>query len=336
MARASQNSTAGPRIPRGPVWLWIVPLALSAGGWIFMSAGRHKQTGPAPSHRSRIPTADAATGQDDHGAAHRRAAASPAFFSNALSAIESETDHNKQLDLLEELVDQTPIADIQPALNKLKNLGQQGLIGEYTQLLVRRWAGEDGAAAAAWTGKLPLDSTRQRALSGVAIEWANSNLEDAGAWATQLKDTTEHDAACLAVSNEAVRTDPAAALFLAVDLPATPRRDELLHRATMEWASKDGQAAVEWAKDIKDDQLRNEMLAAATIAWSDTNPAAAAGIAADEMTEDRTQSDAVVSILQRWAQVDPTQALNWLKQFPEGQLKQTAIQTLESLGVSMK
>jgi len=40
------------------------------------------------------------------------------------------------------------------------------------------------------------------------------------------------------------------------------------------------------------------------------------------------QDDTIVSIVQRWAQTEPAQAADWVVQFPEGRLRDTAVQNL--------
>lgn len=255
-----------------------------------------------------------------------------AFLANALAAIRAEADAQKREEMLAALVDQIASADIQSTLNELQSLTPDGLIDDFSLRLVRRWAKNDGPAAA-WVEQLPEGPMREDALSGVAIEWANTGLNDATAWAAQLSNPAEHDSALLAVANEAIRSEPVAALDIAVELPQNAQRDELIRHAAMEWGAQDGESAGNWAQQITDVSLRDQVLSAIATAWSETDPFSAATLAVQDISEGRSQSDAVIGIVQRWAQRQPAEAAAWVKQFPAGALKQTAIEDLASLGV---
>jgi hypothetical protein len=150
-----------------------------------------------------------------------------------------------------------------------------------------------------------------------------------------LPDPAEHDSTLLAIANEAIRSEPVAAVDLAVNLPAGTQRDELIRHAAMEWAAQDGESAGNWARQIPDIYLRNQVLSAVATAWGETNPQSAATLAIGEISG-RAQSDAVIGIVQRLAQRQPEQAAAWVELFPAGELKQTAIEKLAPLGITVQ
>lgn len=268
--------------------------------------------------------------------ANRNRSSQMAHLAGVLAAIRAEKVSEKREEMLAAFVDQVAVADIQGTLNDLQHLGQDRLVIDLSQRLLRHWVASDGHAAAAWAEQLPKSPMRNAALSAVAIEWANVSLGDAAAWAAQLPDETERDSASFAVANEAVRSEPVEALRIAVDLPTSPRLDDLLSRGAMEWASHDGQSAANWALQIQDTPLRDKALAAVAAGWSESDPSSAAELALDEISEGRTQSNAVIEIVQRWAQHEPESAAAWVKQFPEGDLKQTAMENLADLGIAVR
>jgi hypothetical protein len=253
------------------------------------------------------------------------------FLQNAVTAIQAEEDPDKREAMLAALVAQHAVTDIQFTLDELPRLGQSDLAADLGQRLLRRWAASDGHAAAAWAVQLPAGPMREAALSDVAIEWANSGLSDAATWACQLPSPTERDAAALAVANEAVRSDPVEALGLAAEMSANPQRDQLIRHAAMEWAAQDGDAAASWARQITDPSLRDQVLADVATAWSDRDPVSAAGLAATEIPAGRPQSDAVVGIIERWAQQQPEQAADWVEKFPASELKPTAVANVAAM-----
>jgi hypothetical protein len=343
MSLPQKKSTADPRFPRGSaLWLGTGLLFLLICGGMLV----RMETKPADNASPQASLPDVAQNEASQKPLPSATEAnrnrewdesSPmAHLAGALAALQAEKDSEKREEMFAALVDQVAVADIQSTLNDLQRLGQDRLVVDFSRRLLRHWAASDGHAAAAWAEQLPKGPMRKAALSDVAIEWANAGLKDAAAWAGRLPDGAEHDSASFAVANEAVRSEPVEALRIAADLPTGPRRDDLLRRGAMEWASQDGQSAANWALQIQDAPLRDKALAAVAAAWSENDPLSAAKLALGEISQGRTQSDAVIEIVQRWAQHEPESAAAWVKQFPEGNLKQTAVENLADLGIAVR
>lgn len=102
-------------------------------------------------------------------------------------------------------------------------------------------------------------------------------------------------------------------------------------RAASEWAATDPESAVAWAHQIADPTLRDSVLAGVAAAWGDADPVAAATLAAKGLPPGRQQADAVIAIVQRWAQTDPQAAAQWVAEFPESTLRATALDNLANL-----
>lgn len=327
MMRSTKKSTASsPRSSRGlELLLWGGIVALLGFG-IF-----HRRTdGSVPGNHPPVPFAVKNTAAVDsvRRPATREKTPRETLLEKTLAGIAAEEDSGRREEMLAALADQIPITDIQTTLNELQNLVSAGVAGEFSQRLLRRWTESDGHAAAAWAEQLPAGPARDAAISGVAIEWANASLADATAWTKTLGDEAERNATMLSVANEAVRAEPVEALRLAMALPDTLQRDELIRRAAMEWAAQDAQGAVAWAEQISDETLRAKVLAGETVSWAEQNPEAAATLAVEQLPAGRLQNDAVVSIIQRWAQQQPETAAAWVEQFPNGPLRDAAEENL--------
>ncbi len=249
----------------------------------------------------------------------------------ALAAIVAESDEGKRAECLETFVAGISAAKIRSSLEALRRLPADDGSAQAISGLLRRWITLDASAASLWVKRLPPGQLRDRSLSDVAIEWANVDLASSSVWARQLPNPAEHDSALLAIAAEALRTDPTESLRLVFDLPSSPERDSLLSQAAMEWASRDAPAALAWARQITDDSLRQTLLAAITTAWSDRDPESAARVAALEIPEGRSQSDAVMGIIARWAQDQPELAAEWADQFAPGDLRQSAFDAIDTL-----
>jgi hypothetical protein len=96
----------------------------------------------------------------------------------------------------------------------------------------------------------------------------------------------------------------------------------------MEWAVTEPVAAADWAGRISSLPLRATSLAGIAIVWSEQDPAAAAAMAVQELPAGRLQADTIVSIVQRWGRQAREDAAAWVDQFPEGDLRDAAMESL--------
>jgi hypothetical protein len=172
---------------------------------------------------------------------------------------------------------------------------------------------------------------RAAALDQVAIAWANRDSGAAATWARELSTDAEKQKSLCLIAAEAVRAAPIDALRLATELSPGAARDSLIARAAAEWVADDASGATEWARQLPDDSLRCETLAAVAVSLGEREPFRAASLAVRDLPPGRAQSDAVVSIAQRWAQQDPEKAAAWVEQFPEGELRLAAMENVAAI-----
>lgn len=249
----------------------------------------------------------------------------------SLDAIQTEPDAMKQEEKLKSLADSITDSALPEALAFLLGQGGRQLSESLGLRLLRRWTEGNPQAAADWVLRSAPDSMRRQAIDTVGFVWASQSLAAATAWARQLPDIQERHGGLLAIASEAKRTDPLAALRLVVELPAGQVRDELIMHSASEWAARDSRAAAEWANQIADPALRERISVNIATEWGESDPAAAASFALESLRPGRNQDDAVVGIVQRWVQKKPDEAAAWVAQFPEGNLRATAMQELVKL-----
>lgn len=200
------------------------------------------------------------------------------------------------------------------------------------QLLMRRWADQSPAAAAAWLAhESPLNAAL---LQQVAIAWAGHDLPAAVEWVRNLPGGAEQQAATLALGYETARTAPITALELARTLPATAARDQLLVHAVSQWAATDSVAATSWAGKVSNPQLRENLLAAVAVAVAKRDGRTAATLAATALPAGDLQNRTAVAIAQRWEQSEPSAAAAWVSQFPDGPARTAANENLQLSGAA--
>jgi hypothetical protein len=192
---------------------------------------------------------------------------------------------------------------------------------------VRTWAQSDPRAVVEWASALPGDANRRFALEAIAIAWGARDSAAAARWAEGLSEEADRAQALTAIAGEAVREDPLLAIELAGSLPDAAMA-EIVPRAAMEWAAQDPAAATEWARQISGLSLRVSVLAGIATVLSEQDPASAAMMAVEELPAGRLQADTIVSIVQRWNQRSPSEASEWVDRFPEGDLRDAAIESL--------
>ena len=248
-----------------------------------------------------------------------------------LEAIQAEPDDARREKAWANLEARLAAAGLPSAVARCFHPGASEPELELGRRLLRHWVAEDADSAAGWALGRPAGPSRQQAIDTVATLWAGSDLSAAIGWAGRLSIPEERQSALLGIAYEAARTEPVSALALALELPETRLRDDLLAHAAAQCATLAPAAAVEVAREFPDALLRDRLLGAIATSWAETDPTAAAGLAMESIGTPRLRDDAVIGILQRWAQKDHAAASRWVDGFPAGPLRDTAVDTLRQL-----
>jgi hypothetical protein len=196
--------------------------------------------------------------------------------------------------------------------------------------LLRRWASLDPAAVAAWAAPFPDGNSRAEIFQQVSLAWVAIDPAAAWDWVNTLPRDAARDSAMLSLLYEISNSSPGLAVSRADALPESPTRSRLIEHAIGNWAASDPQAALERVREIADPALRNTSLASLATTWAESDPSAAATLAADGMEPGPAQERAIAAIVQRWSQRDPAAARKWIDSFPEGPIKQNAIEHLKT------
>jgi len=248
-------------------------------------------------------------------------------FGTLVRDFERESDPGQRENMTVAWLADLKADEIPAMLEFLQSAVPAELAQDLSKRLIRQWTGTAPQNAAAWLETLPPEK-QTAMLDDVAITWANNDPTNAMNWAASLSDNAARGQALATVAGEAVRSQPLMALQIALDLPASESRDDLIRRGAMQWASNDAGSAAAWVNQIPAGDLRNQTLSGVAIVWSASTPVDAANWALNELPPGRLLDDTVISIIQRWAQQDMDGATAWVKQFPEGALRTTAMENL--------
>jgi hypothetical protein len=322
----SKKVNDGPSAKGGPsVWLLLTAAVMVTAGVLHLARpGAPAKT--AEPVGTLLPASPAAVSREYHQAIVFENPQADRF-GTLVRDFELETDPGKREDLLAAWLAEVKADEIPTLLEFLQSATPAELAQDLSKRLIRHWTGAAPENAAAWLETLPPEK-QTALLDDVAITWANTDPTNAMNWAASLSDNVARGQALATVAGEAVRSQPLMALQIALDLPASESRDDLIRRGAMQWASEDAAGASAWVGQIPQGDLRNQTLSGVAIVWSASAPVDAANWALDELPPGRLLDDTVISIVQRWAKQDMDGATAWVKQFPEGALRTTAMENL--------
>ncbi len=180
----------------------------------------------------------------------------------------------------------------------------------------------DLPAAAAFACALEPHESREPLLLLVADKWASSDPDVAAAfWATHLKDRSEISACISATCRQVARTHPSHAITLA----QAHGEDQLTAEIAGLWVTRNRPEAEAWIERLPDAGERERHWSAAVLALAETSPLEAATLAAERIPAGAAQEEAIIAALHQWIRRDPSAAAAWVKDFPEGPLRERAL-----------
>jgi hypothetical protein len=219
------------------------------------------------------------------------------------------------------------LREILQALASPDRIARDNALNYLLPALVQKDASAAGVLAEANTAV----ETREDVMRRVAQLWAAQDSAGALAWAAALSKAEERDATIADVCFQVARSDPAEAVRLRERNLAPghdERPDSALVNLTQQWAEKDWTAAMQWAVARADNEERNELIGRLAFVQSETSPANAARLIMERISPGQSQSDALRSVLHRWAAREPRAAADWVDQLPRGPLHDNAAQEL--------
>ena len=124
---------------------------------------------------------------------------------------------------------------------------------------------------------------------------------------------------------ELSQTDPRAALLAAANHDLGPSATYLRGNFLQLWAQRDFTSALAYADELQPGVEREEMLGRLALLLAESLPADAADIVARDMAPGPVRDEAAISVLHRWARLDPAAAKAWASAFPFGPLRERAL-----------
>lgn len=197
--------------------------------------------------------------------------------------------------------------------------------------LLGRWTKRQPTEAAAWAAAWLDGPGREKAVTDVALAWNGIDSVAAWNWAISLPKDPARENALLSLCYECTRDQPALALDRVDAIGDGLERTRLMEHAFANLAATDPLDACKRADGVMDPALRNRVYGSLVTSWADSDPRAAATFAVNRMTAGPDQDRALTGIIQRWAQIHPDEVRSWVHEFPDGPLKEGALERIQEL-----
>jgi len=158
-------------------------------------------------------------------------------------------------------------------------------------------------------------------------QWARQDLSAAWDWVLKHPDDDRRvemlEALCYQIAQDG---DPARAVVLADKLHLTSHGT--LANLEQQWAQNDLPTAREWAVAKPAGDEKNELLEQVAYVWASAEPENAAQFVVEKMSPGNAQTEAAISVLHQWALRDFKGAKAWVELFPEGEIRERAVNEL--------
>lgn len=149
--------------------------------------------------------------------------------------------------------------------------------------------------------------------------------------AVAIQSLQEREQALQEIVWNAIEIDPdlAQEAFLQMT-PGSEEKNQLIQHFAMTLAGENHEVAMQWAAGLKNDQEKALALNSIALVLSENDPVKAAQILSDSGVAGRDLDVAVVQVIQRWADISPTDAATWVQLFDSGEARQAGLKAIIS------
>jgi hypothetical protein len=167
----------------------------------------------------------------------------------------------------------------------------------------------------------------------VLKRWVGLDQKAALHWATHETDDAIRREVLVEVSFQMAQADPAQAVALAERFDLGQGSGAVLQNLAQQWAAADLPAAYSWALGQPAGEQRDELVGRVAFVWSHSEPAEAARLVAEQIPPGPVQTEAAMSVLHQWGQLDFEAANAWAEQFPENSIRERARNELAGIAL---
>lgn len=177
---------------------------------------------------------------------------------------------------------------------------------------------------------LPTGKADSYAIQSIFSSLASKDPEAAIKLALSRKNPAEQTRAVSIALAHMTASNPESAQRQFAALPAGPTRDAALQSMASSWGSSDADAAQQWASSLPAEERTKATLTLIPSMARNDPEAAASAITPflSDSSKNPDISNAVSQISSKWAAQDPTAATKWAATLPEGNVKDSTLQSI--------
>jgi len=149
--------------------------------------------------------------------------------------------------------------------------------------------------------------------------------------AVAIQSLQEREQALQEIVWNAIEIDPdlAQEAFLQMT-PGSEEKNQLIQHFAMTLAGENHETAMQWASGLKNDQEKALAFNSIALVVSENDPLKAAQILSDSGVAGRDLDVAVVQVIQRWADISPRDAAEWVQLLDSGEARQAGLKAIIS------
>lgn len=230
--------------------------------------------------------------------------------------------------------DSTVIPDFAEEIRKALELKRSEERARALDKLLHEWVIRDAPAAARFVMELESQHhLREEVMRCLVKFWTLHDAPAVLAWASQLPDPSERKFALSQACMQISERDPQEAIQKAIEYRLHEADNGLLENLTAQWATEDLPAAFDWVSQQPAGELRDKLVLHVALVCSKIAPAEAARLVLNQIPAGTNQNEAVISVVYQWALQDKEGAKAWAQLFPEGSLRQRAMNEIMTIAL---
>ncbi len=232
--------------------------------------------------------------------------------------IDSYPNHSRRRETREMIIDYLAMADPKKALEVREELPNKGIFSKAMRQLGRN----NPAEALRMRESITDSKDRSSALRAIFV--GASEVDPAGAFALLLKTEDAGPQHYEEVFDNWAETDPVTAAKMALTVTKPAERREALKIVGQEWAERDPKAVLDWLGRTELSSYEREIMRNSAInAYAKRDAKAAMELIAG--MDSTTRNRALPSVVRELIEEDPSAAVDWIRNEPDGFAKYRAI-----------
>jgi hypothetical protein len=162
------------------------------------------------------------------------------------------------------------------------------------------------------------------------LDLGGKDPDRAFAAAMELPEGDERNKVLESVCFGLAKNDPAEAVEMA-ERYGLEKQPGTMENLVYQWAFSDLSSAFSWATNRPDGEQREQYISRIAYVLAQRSPSDAARFVVEQIPPGLTQTEAAMMVVHQWALRDAAGAASWVESFPEGPIRDRAINELKGL-----